>query len=68
MILKSEGEKIKFCSTPIRDRKYVIAAYSNLVTEKSQSFLDDSLKNVISSLIELARKNPAIGGGFESAI
>jgi hypothetical protein len=35
MILKSEGEKIKFCSTPIRDRKYVIAAYSNLVTEKN---------------------------------
>jgi len=35
MILKSEGDKIKFCSSPVRDRKYVIAAYTNLICNKS---------------------------------
>ena len=67
MILKSEGEKIKYCSTPARDRKYVIAAYTNLVVEKPQSFIDDSLKTVVSSLIELARKSPSGSYGFEAA-
>ena len=33
MILKSEGDKIKFCTAPARDRKYVIAAYTKLVCE-----------------------------------
>lgn len=56
MILKSEGDKIKFCSAPVRDRKYVIAAYTNLVVEKTSSFVEDSLSKVISSLIELCRK------------
>lgn len=56
MILRSEGDKIKFCSAPARDRKYVIAAYTNLVMEKTQSFIEDSLKTVISSLIELSRR------------
>jgi hypothetical protein len=34
MILKSEGDKIKFCSSPLRDRKYVICAFTNLILEK----------------------------------
>jgi len=67
MILKSEGDKIKFCSAPVRDRKYVIAAYTNLITDKSAMFLEDSLKQVISSLIELSSKNPAATGGFMAA-
>ena len=33
MILKSEGDKIKFCTAPARDRKYVIAAYTKLICE-----------------------------------
>lgn len=57
MILKSEGDKIKMCSTPKRDRKYVIAAYTNLFNEFPGKFVDDSLKTVISSLIELSRKD-----------
>jgi hypothetical protein len=57
MILKSEGEKIKLCSAPIRDRKYVIAAYTNLFNEFSGKFVDESLKTVISALVELCRKD-----------
>jgi hypothetical protein len=33
MILKSEGDKIKFCTSPARDRKYVIVAYTHLALE-----------------------------------
>lgn len=33
MIIKSEGDKIKFCNAPARDRKYVIAAYTRLFVE-----------------------------------
>jgi hypothetical protein len=46
-ILKSEGDKIKFCATPPRDRKYAIVAYTNLVCNKSQSFMEESIKSVI---------------------
>jgi hypothetical protein len=54
MILRSEGEKLKFCQSPERDRKYVIAAFTNLVCEKTGLFLDDSLKTVISGLMDLS--------------
>jgi len=64
MILKSEGDKIKFCSAPERDRKYVIAAYINLVCNKPGSFLEDSLKTVVTSIIELAARSPATSSGF----
>ena len=69
MILKSEGDKMKFCMTPARDRKYVICAYTNLICEKPQSFLEDSLKTTISSLIELAYKGMSQGAnaGFTIA-
>lgn len=56
MILKSEGDKIKNCGGTCRDRKYVLAAFVNLVCSKPQRFLEDSLKTVIESLIELASK------------
>lgn len=69
MILKSEGDKMKFCMTPARDRKYVICAYTNLICEKPESFLEDSLKTTISSLIELAYKGMSQGAnaGFTIA-
>ena len=65
MVLKSEGDKIKFCSAPSRDRKYVIAAYTNLINEFPSKFDEDTLKTMISSLIELSRKGA--GTGFSSA-
>lgn len=65
MILKSEGDKIKLCSAPKRDRKYVIAAYTNLFNEFPGKFVDESLKTVISSLVELCRKDNH--GAFISA-
>ena len=65
MILKSEGDKVKYCSAPPRDRKYVIAAYTNLIMEKSNLFLEDSIQTIISSLVELCNKGQ--GGSFQVA-
>lgn len=62
MILKSEGDKIKNCASNPRDRRYVIAAFTNLVYNKSQRFLEDSIKTVVEGLIELATKGSS--GGF----
>jgi hypothetical protein len=66
MILKSEGDKIKNCIGNQRDRKYVIVAFANLMCNKPQLFLDDSIKTVIESLIELASKGET-GAGFQIA-
>ena len=66
MILKSEGDKIKFCSAPVRDRKYVICAFTNLICNKASSFQEDSIKAVISSLIELSSKTTG-ASGFQMA-
>lgn len=67
MILKSEGEKIKLCVSPERDRKYVICAYTNLVCNKSDCFLENSLVTVIGALVELAAKSDRATGGFARA-
>ena len=68
MILKSEGDKLKFCMAPARDRKYVICAFSNLICERPELYLEDSLKKNISSLIELSYKGMTSGGaGFTIA-
>jgi len=65
MILKSEGDKIKNCVGVTRDRKYVIAAFVNMVCSKQQCFLEESLNTVVESLIELASKGAA--SGFQMA-
>jgi len=49
--MKSEGDKIKYCTSPSRDRKYSIAAYTNLVTNKASLFLEESIKSVVGGLI-----------------
>lgn len=59
MILKSEGNKVKFCTTPARDRKYVLCAFTNLVCEKPMSFQEDSMKAVVQALIDLAQRSQA---------
>lgn len=53
MIMKSEGDKIKFCGGPKRDRKYTICAFTNLVCEKLGSFEPVVAQNVIKSIAEL---------------
>ena len=64
MILKSEGDKIKFCTAPVRDRKYVITTYTDLVCSYPEKFQDSSLSAVICSLVELTHKQ---GSGFQLA-
>ena len=57
MILRSEGDNLKLINHPPRDQKYVVCAFSDLFCEKSDQYLEDSLKNNISSLIELSYKS-----------
>jgi hypothetical protein len=33
MILKSEGERIKFITSPLRDKKYATVAYSKFIDD-----------------------------------
>mmetsp|Transcript_5909 Transcript_5909/g.9615 ORF Transcript_5909/g.9615 Transcript_5909/m.9615 type:complete len:125 (+) Transcript_5909:2530-2904(+) len=54
MILKSEGVRIKDCTAPSCDRKYVLMAFTQLVTQHPTAFLENSIQVVISSLIDLA--------------
>lgn len=63
MILKSEGDKVNLCKAPQRDKKYVIATYSNLVFEHLES-LGDTAPKIISALIDLAHQKKTF---FENA-
>jgi hypothetical protein len=64
MVLKSEGDKIKHVTSPSRDRKYTIIAYSQLLLESSSSFESETLSIVINSLIELCSSSPSLAGMF----
>lgn len=66
MVLKSEGDKLKHCSSPPRNRKYVTVAFTTLVCERFSSFQDNSLQSVVSSLLELNYK-PTDAPNFQSA-
>ena len=65
MILRSEGDKIKYCNAPARDRKYVIVSYTHLALDFQQSFLEDSRNTVINSINELSQKGSQ--GAFVTA-
>ena len=58
-ILKSEGEKIKYIKTPLRERKYAIVAYSQLIQETISDIPDESLAVVIKALAELCYSQQA---------
>ena len=53
MIMKSEGEKIKFVTAPARDRKYAIVAYSQFIQDYVSTIPDDVLQIVIRALVEI---------------
>ena len=53
MIMKSEGEKIKFVVSPPRDKKYAIVAYSQFIQDMINIIPDDVLPGVIRGLIDL---------------
>ena len=56
MVLKSESAAIKHVTSPSRDKKYAIVAYSRLMSEfaDSQDVDNESLKQLASGLIDLA--------------
>lgn len=53
MILKSEGEKIRHITSPPRDRKYAILAYSRFIVETINVIPNDVLTNLLKALIDL---------------
>jgi len=52
MILKSEGEKIRHITSPPRDRKYAILAYSRFIVETINVIPNDVLTNLLRALID----------------
>ncbi len=62
MILKSEGEKIRYVTSPSRDRKYAIVAYSQFIQDMIQVIPDEVLSTLIKSLIDLCFSSS--NGGF----
>ena len=64
MIVKSEGSKLKFCTAPARDRKYVLCAFTNLVCEQPARFQEDSIKDVVQALVDLAQRSQASQAGL----
>jgi len=53
MILKSEGDKIKHITSPARDKKYAILAYSRLIVETINIIPNKVLPIIFKSLIDL---------------
>jgi hypothetical protein len=54
MILKSEGEKIRHLTgPPVRERKYGIIAYTQVLIEAVQQIPDEPLTIVVKALIDL---------------
>lgn len=53
MILKSEGERIKYATSPPRDKKYTIIAYSKLISDYSTTINHEVLVILVQALLEL---------------
>jgi len=54
MIMKSEGDKIKLVQgPPVREKKYAIIAYSQILQEACQHIPNDVITTVVRSLIDL---------------
>ena len=62
MIMRSEGEKIKFITSPARDRKYAIVAYSQFIQDFVSTIPDDVLQIVTRALVDIC--HTAGQGGF----
>ena len=53
MILKSEGAKVKYVTTPARDKKYAIVGYSQLLVEHFQQIPEEARAQLVLALLEL---------------
>jgi hypothetical protein len=51
--MKSEGEKIRFVTSPSRDRKYAIVAFSQFIADTLDQISPDVLSVLIKALVEL---------------
>lgn len=62
MILKSEAQAIKYVQEPARDRKYCLVAYSRLLVEYATQMPAETLKELVSALIEAAAPSTKSSG------
>lgn len=53
MVLKSEGDKIKYVVSPQRDRRYTIIAFSKFLADNLSQIPEETVLVVVKSLIEL---------------
>jgi hypothetical protein len=65
MILKSEGERIKYATSPARDKKYTIIAYSKLIQDYSSQINGEVIVVLVQALLELC--TTSVGSGFQMA-
>ena len=61
MVLNSEAKSLHHVSSPARDRKYVLVAYSRLMAEYATQLQPDQLQQLASGLIELASQTTSVG-------
>ena len=64
MILKSEGQSIKFVNSPEREKKYAVLAYSNFLKEFGNTLDQEILANVLSGLTSLIVEEKINSGGL----
>jgi response regulator RpfG family c-di-GMP phosphodiesterase len=56
MILSAEAEKIKYCSSPRRLRKYILVAFAQLLAQYGNTFDPETVKTLVAALAELGSK------------
>lgn len=54
MVLKSEGQQIKYVSEPARDKKYALVAFARLLTEYATTMPMETQQSIFAGLVELS--------------
>ena len=68
MIMRSEGDKIRYVTTPSRDKKYAIVAFSRFLADMLQIVPDDVLSIVVRSIVDLCTEAPTSGFQIASTL
>lgn len=61
MVLNSEAKALQHVTAPPRDRKYVMVAYSRLLSEHGSQMQADTQKALACGLIEMASQSSSVG-------
>ena len=64
--MRSEGDKIKYITSPARDKKYAIVAYSKFMVDCIQQIPSDVITILSKAIIEICSQSSA-QTGFQMA-